>query len=92
MPVCVPIKDLKDTAKFARTVEEAAGPVTVTKNGYDAFVVMRSADYDAMVNGREEAAKQKLLARIAIAEREKAEGKYTDYDVATKKLREKYGL
>ena len=92
MPVCVPIKDLKDTAKFARTVEEASGPVIVTRNGYDAFVVMRSADYDTMLNGRDEAAKQKLLARIALAEKEKAEGKYTDYDVATRELRAKYGL
>ena len=92
MPVCVPIKDLKDTAKFAKTVEQAAGPVVVTKNGYDAFVVMRSADYDELVNGREEAAKQKLLARIAIAEREKAEGKYTDGPTAMARLREKYAL
>lgn len=92
MPICVPIKDLKDTAKFARTVEEASGPITVTRNGYDAFVVMRSADYDAMLNGREEAAKKKLLDRIALAEREKAEGKYMDYDTATKKLRARYGL
>ena len=60
MPICVPIKDMKDTAKFARLVEEANGPVTVTKNGYDAFVVMRSADYDRLANEREEEAKQRL--------------------------------
>ena len=92
MPVCVPIKDLKDTAKFARTVEEAPGPVIVTRNGYDAFVVMRSADYDAMLSDRDEAAKQKLLARIALAEKEKAEGKYTDGPEAFAELRERYGL
>lgn len=92
MPVCVPIKDMKDTAKFARMVEESSGPVTVTRNGYDAFVVMRSADYDSMLNGREEAAKQKLLARIALAEKEKAEGKYTDGPAAFAELRARYGL
>ena len=92
MPICVPIKDMKDTAKFARLVEEASGPVTVTRNGYDAFVVMRSADYDALLHGCEEAAKRKLLERIELAEQEKAEGKYEDYDVATRKLKEKYGL
>ena len=92
MPVCVPIKDLKDTAKFARTVEEASGPVIVTRNGYDAFVVMRSADYDAMLSDRDEAAKQKLLARIALAEKEKAEGKYTDGPKAFAELRARYGL
>ena len=92
MPVCVPIKDMKDTAKFARLVEEADGPVTVTKNGYDAFVVMRSADYDRLANRDMEAAKQKLLSRMELAEREIAEGKYVDYDTATRKLRKKYGL
>ena len=92
MPVCVPIKELKDTAKFSHLVEEAAGPVTVTKNGYDAFVVMRSADYDRLANRGYEEAKQKLLERIARAEREIAEGKFVDYDTATKELRAKYGL
>ena len=92
MPVCVPIKDLKDTARFSRLVEEAPGPITVTKNGYDAFVVMRSADYDRMLSDRNEAVRQKLLERIALAEREIAEGKFEDYDTSTKKLREKYGL
>ena len=92
MPICVPIKDMKDTAKFARLVEEANGPVTVTKNGYDAFVVMRSADYDRLTNRDMEGAKQKLLDRIALAEQEIAEGKYVDYEVATKELRAKYGL
>ena len=92
MPICVPIKDMKDTAKFARLVEEASGPVTVTKNGYDAFVVLRSADYDRLANRDHEAAKQKLLERIAIAEREKAEGKWVDGPTAMAELRERYGI
>ena len=58
MPVCVPVKDMKDTAAFARTVESAPGPVTVTRNGYDAFVVMRTDDYEAM---QQELAKGRLL-------------------------------
>ena len=92
MPVCVPIKDLKDTAKFAKTVEEAAGPVTVTRNGYDAFVVMRSADYDALLASRDEAARQKLLDRIAIADCEIAEGRYVDGPTALAELKARYGL
>ena len=92
MPVCVPIKDMKDTARFSRLVEEADGPITVTKNGYDAFVVMRSSDYDRMVSNRNEAAKRELLDRLAIAEREISEAKFTDYDTATGKLKAKYGL
>ena len=31
MPVCVPIKDLKDTAAFTCTIQNAKGSVTVTK-------------------------------------------------------------
>lgn len=92
MPICVPIKDLKDTAKFTKLVEESADPITVTKNGYDAFVVMRSADYDRLVNSSQEAAKQRLLDRIALAEKEKAEGSYTDGPAAIVELRERYGL
>ena len=92
MPVCVPIKDLKDTAKFSKLVEESVGPITVTKNGYDAFVVMRSADYDRLANRSLEEAKQRLLERIALAEREKAEGGYTDDPAAMAELRERYGL
>lgn len=49
MPVCVPIKDMRDTAKFSELVETTTGPVTVTKNGYSKFVVLRSEDYDLMV-------------------------------------------
>ena len=92
MPVCVPIKDLKDTARFSKLVEESAGPITVTKNGYDAFVVMRSADYDRLANRNLEETKQSLLDRIALAEREKAEGGYTDGPAAMAELRERYGL
>lgn len=58
MPKTVPIRDLKDTAAFAKMVESSDVPVTVTRNGYDAFVVMRSSDYDAM---QEELAKAKLM-------------------------------
>ena len=74
MPVCVPVKDMKDTAAFARTVESAPGPVTVTRNGYDAFVVMRTDDYESMQQG----AGGHLLARAAQAERECAEGRYEE--------------
>lgn len=49
MPACVPIKDLRDTANFLKLVErEAPQPVVVTKNGYDKFVVISSAEYDRL--------------------------------------------
>lgn len=89
MPVCVPIKEMKDTASFARIIEGASGPVTVTKNGYDAFVVMRSDDYEAM---QVELAKTRLLARIAQAEHEYATGQFSDGEEFLESLRNKYDL
>ena len=89
MPVCVPIKDMKDTAAFARRIDEAAGPVTVTRNGYDAFLVMRTDDYEAM---QEELAAARLMARIAQAENEYATGQFSSSSDFVKAIRAKYGL
>lgn len=89
MPVCVPIKDMRDTAKFSELVETTPGPVAVTKNGYSKFVVLRSEDYDLMV---QEQAKARLMARIAVAERERAAGTARDAFEALDDLEAKYGL
>lgn len=89
MPTCMPIKDMKDTAAFARSIEEASGPVTITKNGYDAFVVMKTADYEAM---QQELAKARLLARVAQAEHEYATGQYSDGDEFIASMKAKYDL
>ena len=89
MPVCVPIKDLRDTAKFSELVENSSTPVTVTKNGYSRFVVMRSEDYDALI---EEQARARLLARIALAEHERAAGESLDAFASLDALEAKYGL
>lgn len=75
MAECVPIKEMKDTAEFTRRVEQSRGPITVTRNGYDAFVVMRSDEYEAM---QEELSKARLLARVAQAEHEYATGQYSE--------------
>ena len=45
MSVCVPIKDHKDTAAFARTVESNNEPVVVTKHGQAAFVSLSREVY-----------------------------------------------
>lgn len=84
MPTCVPIKDMKDTAAFTRKVEESDGPITVTRNGYDAFVVMRSGEYEAM---QEELAKARLITRITLAEHEYATGQYSDGAAFTTSVR-----
>lgn len=89
MPKCVPIRDMKDTAEFTRTVEEADGPVTVTKNGCDAFVVLQSSDFEAM---QQELTKARLMERIMQAENEYVEGRYTDAGDFTHAVRERYGL
>lgn len=89
MPTCVPIRDMKDTAKFTELIESAQGPVTVTRNGYDAFVVMRSDEYEAM---QQEVAKAQLLSRMAIADVELAEGDYADGADFTAKVRAQHGL
>lgn len=89
MATCVPVRDMKDTAKFSETVRNADGPVTVTKNGRDEFVVMTSDAYEGI---KQELARMKLYDIVFQAERELSEGKYSDYDTFSCELREKYGL
>ncbi len=89
MPVCVPIKDMRDTARFSELVESTPGPVTVTKNGYSKFVVLRSEDYDLLAR---ESARAHLMSRVAVAERERADGKSRDAFEALSELEAKYGL
>lgn len=45
MSLCVPIKDLRDTAAFDEMVSTSPTPVIVTKNGYDRFVCVKSSDF-----------------------------------------------
>ena len=46
--ICVPTKELKNTAEFTETVRSAGGPVVVTKNGKEAFVSMSMDCYEAL--------------------------------------------
>lgn len=89
MPKCVPIKDLRDTAAFSELVEKSPEPITVTKNGYDQFVVIRSRDYDEL---RDLQAKARIMERMLVAERERAAGAHTDAKEAIDSLRSRYGL
>lgn len=89
MAVCVPVSDMRDTAKFSALVEQSPGPVTVTKNGYDKFVVMRSDDYELLEQGR---AKAQLMERIARAERERAAGLSADALESLAAIEAEYGL
>lgn len=63
--------------------------MTIAKNDYSKFVVLRSEDYDLMI---QEQAKARLMARIAVAERERAAGTARDAFWALDDLEAKYGL
>ena len=89
MPKSVPIKDMRDTAAFLQLVESCDEPVTVTKNGYDRLVVLTPAEFDEY---RHDRARARLLDRIALAERERAEGITLDLHQSIADLRSRYGL
>ena len=89
MATCVPIEDMRDTTAFAELVETSPTPITVTKNGYDQFVVMRSDQFAQIM---EIEAKNRLLERILIAERERAAGDSCDAREHLTEMRERYGL
>lgn len=89
MAICVPVRDMKDTAAFAKLVNESPEPVTVTKNGYSEFVVMRSEDYDLM---REEVAKARLVRILADADAAYERGAHAEGSAFVAQLRETYGL
>lgn len=89
MALCVPVRDMKDTAAFAKLVRESPEPVTVTKNGYSEFVVMRSEDYDLMC---EEVAKARLVRVLVDADKAYEAGEYIDGDSFVADLKERYGL
>lgn len=89
MPVCVPVKDMRDTSAFVALVERSEGPVTVTKNGYAQFIALRSDDYDELC--RQEA-KCRVLERMLVSERERIEGRSVDAKEAIADLRSRFGL
>ena len=76
MPVCVPIKELKETAKFAHIVEEN-DDVIVTKNGSEAFHCLSNEKYDYF---QEEFLKAKLSKRLDLAMQETKASDYIDFD------------
>ena len=88
MPTCVPMRDLKDTAAFTALVERSDGPVTVTRNGRDALVVMTSERYEAI---GQELARARLLGRVSQAEAELAAGDYEDGPSFVARMRARYG-
>lgn len=88
MTVCVPVRDMKDTAAFTQLVEEER-EVTVTKNGYEAVHCLSNDEYRLM---RDEVAKARLLSRMMLAQDEETHESYVPYGEFAASVREKYGL
>lgn len=65
MATCVPIEALKNVENFTRLIFEASEPITVTKNGYGAFVVMQTEEYLRLQIA---AAKLELMEKISIGD------------------------
>ncbi len=82
MTVCVPIRDLKDTSKFNDLVEREH-EVIVTKNGYNAF---RCISEERMAALELLEAKEKLLSRLMLADKETKEGLTIPYSELRKSL------
>lgn len=88
MPVCVPVRDLKNTADFVGLVERESD-VTVTRNGYGVMHCLSEQEYRLL---QEERAKARLLSRMMLAEEELASGQAVDFDDFSASIRAEYGL
>lgn len=88
MPICVPVRDMKDTAAFTALVDSERN-VTITNNGR---VVMHCISSDQYRVIQDEIARAKLLSRTMLAEDEISQGDYSDYESFAASIRDKYDL
>ena len=86
MPKIVPIKELKDTANISTMVKESAGPVFVTKNGYDDMVIMSMAEYDRLIYQLD------ILEKLAEGERAIRRGEVVDAAESIEQIKRRYEL
>lgn len=89
MPICVPMKELKDTVTFAERVEQAQEPVIVTKHGREAFISMSLEVYEKL---RRQIARSELYGLVDRGLSDVEQGRVSDARVTTDALRERYGL
>lgn len=89
MSVHVPVEGLCDLSAFAESVESLSGGVSLLRDICDKTANVCSSDCDAFCR---QAAKDRFLGRIAIAERERAEGKSIDAEQVIADLKVRYGL
>lgn len=88
MTMCVPMKELKNTAEFTRTVCEAEGPVIVTKNGKGAFVSLSMEMFEAL---KLEAARARLYQAVDRAESDVSNGRVVSSEELVATLRARHG-
>ena len=88
MTVCVPIKDMKNTAEFTDTVRRSPEPVFVTKNGREAIVSMSPEVYEGL---RREAARARLYDVVERGLEDVRSGRTADAEMLIKNLRAAHG-
>ena len=89
MPVCAPMKELKNTADFTKLVENSDSPVIVAKNGCEAFVSLSTDAYESL---KMDATRLRLYQSIDRAESDIASGKTVEAHSAIDNIRARYGL
>lgn len=89
MAVCIPIKEMKNTAEFTNTVLNAGEPVMVTKNGREALVSMAPEIYEGLCM---EAARAQLYDLVDKGITEAREGRTIDARQLSSALHEQYGF
>ena len=89
MSICIPIKELKDTASFTNKVKSANGPVIVTKNGREAFVSMSVEAFESL---KLEAARARLYQAVDRAESDIKNGCVTPATETSLQLKNRYGI
>jgi len=96
----IPIRDLKDTSNISNMVKEEAGPVYVTKNGYEDMVILSATEYKKFTDELDKAvAENKMLSakcdfaiKIMEAEKDFADGKTFSDEEVMEEIRQKYGF
>ncbi len=89
MPTAVPVRDLKDTAKFCQRVRESDEPIVVTRNGYDEFYVLSPELYHELEMARR---RQELYTAVEASEGRLAAGEGVAARIAFSQVRQRYGL
>jgi len=85
MPKIMPITVLRDTNEISDTCRQVNEPIFITKNGHGDMVVMSIEAYErdlALVD---------VYRKLAVAEKQIANGEGVDAEIVLGKLREKYG-